>query len=518
MGILKKTEKRKGSLFKCLVVLILSAAVMCGCTKDDTVEITSLSQLSEPGVKIAVSTNTPEEALVMKQFTNAEIHSYSDLYPVYPEVAKGKEDACIYSRKLMQLAIDNGVSGVRLLDETYYEDVIAVALSRKSDIPDLQDRINEFIQEMKDNGTLDDMYDRWVVRDDERMPDIRKAKNPKETLTVATTGTVMPYSYYVGTELNGYDIELAKRFALWLGTDLEFEVYDFDGVISATQAGDVDCAMSNLFYTPERAEAMDWSDPLFTIEVTAMVRDSGAAVEESFWSSIVSSFEKTFIREDRWKLFLAGVRTTLLITMMAIICGMLLGFGVFMACRHGNRVANGIARVCIWLVQGMPVVVLLMILYYVVFGLVDISNTFVATIGFTLMFGAEVFEMLRTGTSAVDTGQTEAAYSLGYTDRQAFFKVVLPQAMPFIIAPCKGNVTALIKATAVVGYIAVQDLTKMGDIVRSRTYEAFFPLISVAVIYFLLEAVLRLIVNRLETRFNPRRRTREEILKGVDLK
>ena len=112
--------------------------------------------------------------------------------------------------------------------------------------------------------------------------------------------------------------------------------------------------------------------------------------------------------------------------------------------------------------------------------------------------------------------QTEAAYSLGYTDRQAFFKVVLPQTMPIIMPSFKGDIVALIKATAVVGYVAVMDLTKMGDIVRSRTYEAFFPLIAVAVIYFILAGLLKFIVSRIEPCFNPKRRKREDILKGVE--
>ena len=125
---------------------------------------------------------------------------------------------------------------------------------------------------------------------------------------------------------------------------------------------------------------------------------------------------------------------------------------------------------------------------------------------------------MRSSTAAVDFGQTEAAYSLGYTDLQAFFKVVLPQALPLIMPAYKGNISALMKATSVVGYIAVQDLTKMADIVRSRTYDAFFPLIAVAVIYFILEALLTFIVNGIEPLLNPRLRRRQDVLKGVELK
>ena len=186
-----------------------------------------------------------------------------------------------------------------------------------------------------------------------------------------------------------------------------------------------------------------------------------------------------------------------------------------MVCRNGNKFTNAIAKVLVWLVQGMPVVVLLMILFYIIFAKTDINGTIVSIIGFTFVFGAGVFGMLKSGVGAVDKGQTEAAYALGYGDMKCFFRIILPQAIPHFLPAYKGEVVSLIKSTAIVGYIAVQDLTKMGDIVRGRTYEAFFPLIAVAIIYFILGGLLTFIVGKIEIGINPKRRKKEDILKGV---
>jgi polar amino acid transport system substrate-binding protein len=164
----------------------------------------------------------------------------------------------------------------------------------------------------------------------------------------------------------------------------------------------------------------------------------------------------------------------------------------------------------------MHKVVLLMILYYIVFATCAISGLAVAVIGFTLTFGAGVFGMLKTGVGAVSNGQYEAAWALGFTDINTFFKVILPQALPLVMPTYKGAVVDLIKSTAIVGYIAVQDLTKMGDIVRSRTYEAFFPLIAVTVIYFALESLIGILISRVELRIDTKSRKRETILKGVN--
>ena len=114
----------------------------------------------------------------------------------------------------------------------------------------------------------------------------------------------------------------------------------------------------------------------------------------------------------------------------------------------------------------------------------------------------------------MDKGQTEAAYALGYTDSRSFFRIVLPQAAAHFLPVYKGQVVSHLKATAVVGYIAVQDLTKMGDIVRSRTYEAFFPLIAVTVLYFILAAILTRIVSGLTLCVDPKHRKPEEIPAG----
>ena len=133
-----------------------------------------------------------------------------------------------------------------------------------------------------------------------------------------------------------------------------------------------------------------------------------------------------------------------------------------------------------------------------------------------LCFGAAVFGLLKMGVGAVDEGQYDAAYALGYSNSRTFFRIILPQAIPHVVDAYKGEIVSLLKGTAIVGYIAVQDLTKMGDIVRSRTYEAFFPLIAVTIIYFLLEMLLGSFVKRIRIHIDPKQRSRKAILKGVN--
>ncbi len=340
------------------------------------------------------------------------------------------------------------------------------------------------------------------------------------TVRVAACDTLEPLSYMGGDgKLRGYDLEILLMAAREMDLHLEFSAMEFSAILASVQSGKADIGTGSIIITEERAQSVDFVDycPAAIVLIVRAAKDTGAAASgESFLDGIRASFEKTFLREGRWRLFLQGILTTLLITLLSILFGTALGFLIYMLCRGGNPLANACVRFSVWLVHGMPVVVLLMVLYYIIFRNAAVSGVMVAVICFTLTFGASVIGMLRMGVGAVDHGQYEAAGALGYSDRRIFFRIILPQALPHIMPAFHGEIIGLIKATAVVGYIAVQDLTKMGDIVRSRTYEAFFPLIAVTVIYFVLEALFSFAVRRIEISIDPRRRSPEAILKGVN--
>ena len=379
------------------------------------------------------------------------------------------------------------------------------------------DKLNEFILKVKKDGTAETLQKKWFDTADlssVEAPDYRVLQAKNGTIQLATTQNP-PFSFMRNGQLCGYDIELFTMFCREYGYAVEISDVTADALLSAIQSGKYNSACCGISMTEERKESVLFSEAEYSGGTVLLVlNDSADQTGGNIFMTLKDNFEKTFIREDRWKLFLEGIVTTMLITVLSVIFGTMLGFFVFILCRKGNPLANGIASLCMWLVQGMPVVVLLMILYYIVFGNVAIPGAIVSVVGFTLIFGTAVFNMIKAGVGAVDKGQTEAAYSLGYTDRRAFYRVVLPQALPHFMPTYKGEITALIKATAVVGYVAVQDLTKMGDIIRSQTYEAFFPLIAVAIIYFIIAAILTAIVEKIEIRIDPRRRSREDILKG----
>ena len=156
-----------------------------------------------------------------------------------------------------------------------------------------------------------------------------------------------------------------------------------------------------------------------------------------------------------------------------------------------------IAKVYIDLMRGTPVLVLLMLMYYVVMAPLDATGIVVAIITFAMNTAAYISEMLRTTIQGIDRGQTEAGLALGFTPRQTFFKIVLPQVIRAVLPVYQGEVVSLLKGTSIVGYIAVTDMTRASDLIRSRTFDAFFPLIVTAIIYFLMAWLIGLLLTSL---------------------
>lgn len=216
-------------------------------------------------------------------------------------------------------------------------------------------------------------------------------------------------------------------------------------------------------------------------------------------------FISNFITDDRWRYIWDGLGVTLQVTFFALILGVVLGFFVAIVRstydRTGNmKILNFICNIYITVIRGTPVVVQLLIIYFVIFGSVDISKILVAILAFGLNSGAYVAEIFRSGIMSIDAGQFEAGRSLGFNYRQTMIYIVMPQAFKNVLPALGNEFIVLLKETSVSGYIALQDLTKGGDIIRSRTYEAFMPLFAVALIYLVMVMVFTKLVNMLERR------------------
>ena len=216
-------------------------------------------------------------------------------------------------------------------------------------------------------------------------------------------------------------------------------------------------------------------------------------------------FYLNFIKDDRWHYITRGLGTTIQITLMAVLLGIVIGFIIaIIRSTHDKtgklKIPNLICKLYLTVIRGTPVVVQLLIIYFVVFASVNVGKMFVAVIAFGINSGAYVAEIVRSGIMSIDKGQLEAGRSLGFNYAQTMVYIIIPQAFKNVLPALGNEVIVLLKETSVSGYIAMEDLTKGGDIIRSRTYDAMMPLLAVALIYLVIVVFLEFLMGKLERR------------------
>ena len=221
--------------------------------------------------------------------------------------------------------------------------------------------------------------------------------------------------------------------------------------------------------------------------------------------SLQDRFYLNFIKDDRWMYIVDGLKVTLLVTFFAVLIGIVIGFLVATVRSTYDKtgklkILNILCQIYLTVIRGTPVVVQLLIIYFVIFGNVNIDKIPVAIMAFGFNSGAYVAEIFRSGIMSIDGGQFEAGRSLGFNYVQTMRYIIMPQAFKNVLPALGNEFIVLLKETSVAGYIALQDLTKAGDIIRSRTYDAFMPLIAVALIYLAMVLIFTKLVNMPERR------------------
>jgi len=226
-----------------------------------------------------------------------------------------------------------------------------------------------------------------------------------------------------------------------------------------------------------------------------------------FFVSIWDSFYSSIIYDNRYKYILEGLFNTITIAFFAVIIGVVIGIAIALIRNYYDKtnklkLLNSISKLYVNIIRGTPVILQLMIIYYVIFKSVDINIVLVGILAFGINSGAYVSEIIRAGINSIDKGQMEAGYSLGFTYSKVMQYILMPQAIRNILPALGNEFITLLKETSVGAYIGIIELTKASDIIASRTYDYFFPLIIIAMIYLVLTLGLSKLVNKMEAKLN----------------
>lgn len=504
---MKKMSKRK--VLFLFAVTVLSALTITGCGKKKTEtaatepSVTCVDDLE--GKKIGVQLGTTGDVYVSDyegDDAGTVIERYNKGNDAVQALKQDKIDAVVIDEQPAKAFVESN-SDIMILPEEFTNEDYAICVAKGNDA--LKEKINAALEELTQDGTLEKIKKNYVGEEDEKgkyQYQSTATDTPNGTLTVATNAQFKPYEYYDGGKITGLDMDMMQAVSDKLGMKLKIEDMEFDSIISAVSSGKADVGAAGMTVTEDRLKNIDFTNSYTNSKQVIIVKNPNATAVKQ---SISEKFKQNFVVDGRWEYLASGLKNTLVITVFAILIGVLLGFLVAIIRAYhdmegGMKLLNAICQLYLTVVRGTPVMVQILIIYYIIFATSNVNKVIVGIIAFGLNSAAYVAEIVRSGIMSIDRGQFEAGRSLGLGYSQTMVNIILPQAIKNILPALGNEFIVLLKETSISGYIGLADLAKGGDIIRSITYEPFMPLVAVALIYLAIVLLLSKGVSVLERR------------------
>jgi polar amino acid transport system substrate-binding protein len=476
----------------------------------------SVSSLDDlPGTKIGVQIGTTGDTYASEEYEGDEagtsIERFNKGNDAIQALKQQKVDCVIIDEQPAKAFVEKN-SDLKILEEEFTEEEYAICVSKKN--TELKEKINTVLAELKEEGILDQIISNYIGDDTKGTCPYESPEGVEYTngtLVMATNAYFKPYEYYENNKIVGIDADLAQAICDRLGMKLEIDNMEFDSIITAVQSGKADVGIAGMTVTEDRLKNIDFTDTYTMAKQVVIVKDPDAVGKVEAGLSLTEKFYQNFIEDSRWKYIADGLVNTIIITIFAALIGVVLGFlAAIVRSSHDKNgslaIADKVCRLYLTVIRGTPVMIQLLIIYYVVFASVNINKILVAVIAFGLNSGAYVAEIVRGGIMSIDQGQFEAGRSLGLNFTQTMQSIIMPQAFKNVLPALANEAIVLLKETSICGYIGLTDLTRGGDIIRSTTYEAFMPLVAVALIYLVIVIVLTKLVGKLERRLKSNER------------
>ncbi len=505
------SKMKRWLLMLVVMVIATSGVALSGTNIVQAKAKTVASKKDLSGAKIGVQLGTTGDIYCSdyeKDGSGTKVERYNKGADAIQALTQGKIDAVVIDEQPAKAFVEKNAS-LKILKEEFVKEDYALVLAKGD--TELLKKVNSALEQLKKEGMLSKIVDNYIGTKKGTLPYNKKQVSRENgTLTVGTNAEFPPYEFYRGNRITGIDMDIMQAICDKLGMELKIQDMQFDSIITAVSTGKVNIGAAGFTVTEERKKNVNFSDSYATSKQVIIVKDTslaGADKKQSF----VSKLKQNFVQDGNYKYLLKGLGNTLLITVFAVLIGIIFGFILAMIRTNHDRngklkVLNTLAKIYLGVIRGTPVMVQLLIIYYVIFASVNMNKILIAIIAFGLNSAAYVAEIIRSGIMAVDDGQFEAARSLGLNYGQTMRSVIMPQAIKNILPALGNEFISLLKETSISGYIGLIDLTKGGDIIRSTTFEALLPLITVALIYLVLVLILSKGVSVLERRLRKNER------------
>ena len=507
---MKKTGKRllAAMLLFCTILIGAAGYEVMAADEAQSTESTSGTVNSAddlPGKRIGVQLGTTGDIYVSDYESDGSgtvVERYNKGADAIQALKQGKIDCVVIDEQPAIKFVEQN-TGIRILDEEFTLEDYAFVVAKSN--TELLDKVNSALEKLEADGTIANIQKNYIGTADEigKFPyESKDVSHENGTLTVGTNAEFPPYESYEDGQIVGIDMDIMRAVSDELGMELKIEDMAFDSIIPAISTGKVDIGAAGFTVTEERKKNVNFTDTYTTSKQVIIVKDDTVTSEKA---GLSEKFYDNFVKDSRYVYLLKGLGNTLLITVLALLVGVVFGFLIAIVRTNHDRnggltILNALCKLYLTVIRGTPAMIQLLIMYYIVFGSVDVSKRLVAILTFGINSGAYVAEIIRSGIMSVDQGQFEAGRSLGLTYVQTMWYIIIPQAFKNVLPALGNEFITLLKETSICGYIALTDVTHGANTVRSQTYEPYMPLFAAALIYLVSVSVLSALISRLERR------------------
>lgn len=472
-----------------ITLIVIFGSIILSCTSPSDIKtINTIDDLH--GSRIGVLTNTTYDKYINDHFPTAKIIPMGTQASLAHALSSGQCDAILTMQSNCKSLIDCDHQ-FTIIDSVLLRDSIAIGFRPEDQV--LCNLFNDFLTKIG-NDSCFEIFEQSNICED------------SEPLKIGMNGVLSSLTYMGNEQLEGFEPTMMRRFGAYIGRNVQLSTVAFNSIVPYLKSKKVDAIACSFTITPERAKIVQFSHPYFYDNVVCVTRKQTSTATKIDNSNFIhDSIYNNLIVENRYKMLVDGLWTTIIISFFSIILGSIIGGLIcfLSCCKH--RVWHYVERGYVNIIQGIPILVLLMIMFYIIFANGLFTGIIVAIFTFSINFGASVCNSLCSSIRSIDKGQREAGLALGFGKIATFLYIIFPQALYRVLPIYKSTAIILVKNTSIVGYIAILDLTKAADIIRSRSFDEFSALILISIIYFIVAWLFGFVLDKLSKRLFTRK-------------
>jgi len=478
--------------FGALALLLLCILSFCGCgaAEEQTAEIKTLADLN--GRSVVIQSGTAYAGLLRENevLRDVEVLYAASNADAVTMLLSGKADAYVTDAPVAETLTEQ-YDHLAILEEPVDSVCYGFAFQKGDS---RREEFSGVIRSMREDGSLEALREKWLGDDaaDKTLPE-QTWPGKNGSLDCQLFPGVEPICYPIGTDVTGFDVELILTIAEALDYHVTFTVNKLSETLPSLVAGYTDMVASAVTITEDRAALVDFTEPYMETTSVMLVR-SGEIIERQ---GFLHSLYRVFVENEHWKDLLLGLVRTVLIAVMTIVTGLIFGTLLFLWGYTQHKAAKTVLGVVDWIMTMLPTSTLLLIMYYIVFAGKGTQAFWAAVAAFTVGFGFVVYGSISANIKAIPSGQSEAAYSMGYSRFKALRLILLPQALPNFLRDMESSLVTHVKDTSLAGLITVWDFQAVADVIRAETLDPFIMLALTAVIYMLLAWAGSVLVRRI---------------------